>query len=56
MRLKNNTGFLCAGENGGTTISLFFQTFFGVYKAKSHHLHLWIRWAYYVMSQPSFLS
>ena len=45
-----------------TTISLFFKTYFGIYKAKSHHLHLSfanalntkIRWAYYAVSQLSF--
>ena len=43
-------------------ISLFFQTNFGIFKAKSHHLHLSsapnakIRSGYYVVSQPSFLS
>ena len=47
-----------------TTISLFFQTYFGIYKAKSHHLSLSpanalnakIKWAYYSVSQSSFLS
>ena len=46
-----------------TTIPLFFKTYFGIYKAISHHLHLSsanalnakIRWAYYAMSQLSFL-
>ena len=43
-----------------TTISLFFQTYFRIYKAKSHHLHLSpanalnakTRWAYYAICQP----
>ena len=47
-----------------TTIPLFFKTYFGIYKAKSHHLHLSsanarnakIRWACYAVSQLSFLS
>ena len=64
MRLKDRLGFFLREKMVVTTISFFFQTYFGIYKAKSHNLHLSpanalnakIRWTFYTVSQPSFLS